>query len=131
MPTGSFQQYTVGVSLLFVAILSGIIMSWVGGQLIDGFYGNSFHGQPLVPDSLITYASQGPLYNQLATANIGPAVYFVNLFYLLCYALPILGCFMLWQSLVKYQSAEYYGSMFASAGSDDGGSTRRRRRRRR
>jgi uncharacterized membrane protein len=121
MPTGSFQQYVVGATLFFVAILTGIIMSWVGGQLIDGFYNNELN------DSLITYA-QGPFYD--ATANMGEMTYFVNLFYLLCYILPILGCFMLWQSLVKYQSAEYYGGMFASGGDDGGGGGRRRRRRR-
>ena len=127
MPTGSFQQYVVGATLLFVAILTGIVMSWIGGQLIDGFYANSLNGQPLVPDSLITYA-QGPFYT--ATSGMTEMIYFVNLFYALCYVLPLLGCALLWQSLVKYQSAEYYGSMFASGG-DDGGSTGRRRRRRR
>ena len=129
MPTGSFQQYVVGATLLFVAILSGIIMSWIGGQLIDGFYTNQLNGHALVPDSLIAYA-QGPFYT--ATSGLGVTVYYVNLFYALCYLLPILGMFMLWQSLVKYQSAEYYGSMFAS-GDDGGGNTsggRRRRRRR-
>lgn len=127
MPTGSFQQYVVGATLFLVAILSGIIMSWVGGQLIDGFYSNSLNGQPLVPPSLIAYA-QGPFYS--ATSGLGVTLYFVNLFYLLCYALPILGAFMLWQSLVKYQSAEYYGGMFASADEDSTGGRRRRRRRR-
>ena len=127
MPTGSFQQYVVGATLLFVAILSGIIMSWVGGQLIDGFYNNELNGQPLVPDSLIAYA-QGPFYDQ--TSGLAETNYFVNLFYLLCYVLPILGAFMLWQSLVKYQSAEYYGSMFAAADDESAGGRRRRRRRR-
>jgi hypothetical protein len=126
MPTGSFQQYVIGFTLFLVAILTGLVMSWVGGQLIDGFYANELNGQPLVPASLILYA-QSPFYT--ATSNMSEAIYFVNLFYLLCYALPIIGCLLLWQSLVKYQSAEYYGSVFASG--DDGGSTRRRRRRRR
>lgn len=129
MPTGSFQQYVVGATLLLTAVLSGIIMSWIGGQLMDGFYANSLYGQPLVPPSLIAYAA-GPVYNQMAAANIGPAIYFVNLFYFLCYALPLIGCYMLWQSLVKYQSAEYYGSMFAPAGDVEEGGRRRRRRRR-
>lgn len=125
MPTGSFQQFVVGFSLLLVAILTGIIMSWMGGQIIDGFYANDINGQPLVPADLIAYAAS-PVYNDMA--GLGETAYFVNLFYLLCYVLPILGCALFYQSFVKYQSAEYYGSMFAS--SDDGDSGRRRRRRR-
>jgi len=128
MPTGSFQQYVVGFTLFLVSILTGVVISWIGGQLIDGFYANSLNGQALVPPDLITYASKGAFYAQ--TSNMPEVVYFVNLFYLLCYALPVLGAFMLWQSLVKYQSAEYYGSQFASYGDDGGGGTRRRRRRR-
>lgn len=129
MPTGSFQQYVVGASLFFVAILTGIVMSWAGGMLIDGFYANQLYNQTLVPTSLITYA-QGPVYNEMTAANMGTVGYYVNLFYALCYGLPIIGCFLLWQSLVKYQSAEYYGSMFASAADNEGPSRRRHRRRR-
>lgn len=129
MPTGSFQQYVVGATLFFVAILIGIVMSWMGGQLIDGFYANSLNGQQLVPQSLIDYASKGAFYGE--TSGLGVTLYFVNLFYALCYAIPLIGCALLWQSLVKYQSAEYYGSMFASGGDDGGDGGRRRRRRRR
>ena len=124
MPTGSFQQYVIGFSLFLVAILTGIIMSWCGGQLIDGFYANNLNGQQLVPDSVLAYAAS-PVYNDMA--GLGTTVYYVNLFYALCYFLPIMGVVFLYQALVKYQSAEYYGSMFAPAPADTG---RRRRRRR-
>lgn len=126
MPTGSFQQYVVGFTLFLVAVLTGIVMSWMGGQLIDGFYGNQLNGQQLVPSSLIAYAAS-PVYDDMS--GLGATTYFVNLFYLLCYVLPILGVALLWQSLVKYQSAEYYGMYFAPAA--DGAGRRGRRRRRR
>jgi hypothetical protein len=127
MPTGSFQQFMVGFSLFLVAILTGVIMSWCGGMLIDGFYSNSLNGHALVPDSVIAYAAS-PVYNDMS--GLGTTVYYVNLFYFLCYLLPILGVVLFYQALVKYQSAEYYGSMFA-APSDTDTSRRRRRRRQR
>ena len=126
MPTGSFQQFVIGFSLFLVAILTGILMSWVGGQILDGIYANNLNGVPLVPDSVIAYAAS-PIYTGMENANIGTAGYFVNLFYLLCYLLPCLGAALFYQSLVKYQSAEYYGMAFG--GGDDGGGRRRRRRR--
>ena len=128
MPTGSFQQFVVGFSLLLVAVLTGIMMSWMGGQLIDGFYANQLNGQALVPTNVIAYAAS-PVYTGMLDGSIGPITYFVNLFYLLCYALPIMGAVLFFQGFVKYQSAEYYGSMFATG--DDAGEGRRRRRRRR
>ena len=127
MPTGSFQQYVIGFSLMLVAILSGVIMSWVGGQLMDGFYSNNLNGQPLVPPSLIAYAAS-PFYT--ATSGLGTEVYFVNLFYALCYFLPILGVLLFWQSFVKYQSAETYGAI-GFAGIQTEGRQRLRRRRNR
>ena len=102
-------------------------MSWCGGMLIDGFYSNSLNGQPLVPDSVIAYAAS-PIYNDMS--GLGTTVYYVNLFYALCYFCPIMGVVFLYQALVKYQSAEYYGSMFAAPSNTDTGRRRRRRRNR-
>ena len=124
MPTGSFQQFMVGFVLLIVAILCGILMSWIGGQIIDGFYWNNLNGQPLVSDSLIAYA-QSPFYT--ATTGLKEEVYFVNLFYALCYFLPILGVLLFWQSFVKYQSTD----SVSSVGTGDSGQGRGRLRRRR
>ena len=128
MPTGSFQQYVIGFTLMVVAILTGIIMSWVGGQIMDGFYANSLNGVPLVPASLIAYA-QSPFYT--ATSGLPEINYFVNLFYALCYFLPILGVLLFWQSFVKVQSAEAYGMIGYSGMSGGGGNQRLRRRRNR
>ena len=127
MPTGSFQQFVIGFSLFLVAVLTGILMSWVGGQIIDGFYANELNGVPLVPDSVAAYAAS-PIYTSMSNANVGPAGYFVNLFYLLCYLLPCLGAALFYQSLVKYQSAEYYGMAIGGSYSEDGGRRRKRRR---
>lgn len=127
MPTGSFQQYTIGFSLMVVAILSGIILSWLGGQLIDGFYGTQ-----MMPQSVIDYASHGfggvgtnPVYE--AMSGLPTVVYMVNLFYALCFFLPILGVLLFWQGFVKYQSAEGYAGQFDN--SSGGGRLRRRRNR--
>lgn len=124
MPNASFQQYVVGFTLMTVAILSGIIMSWIGGQIIDGFYWNNLNGAPIVPASLIAYAAS-PFYT--TTSNMAEEVYFINLFYALCYFLPILGVLLFWQSFVRYQSTDAIGTI----GSVDYDSGRRRRRRRR
>ena len=127
MPTGSFQQYTIGFTLMVTAILAGIILSWIGGQLIDGFYGTA-----MMPQSAIDYASHGfggvgtnPVYE--AMSGLPVTVYFVNLFYFLCFALPVIGVMLFWQGFVKYQSAEGYAGQFDSSGGSGGRRMRRRR----
>jgi TRAP-type C4-dicarboxylate transport system permease small subunit len=121
MPTGSFQQFMVGFSLMVVAILTGIFLSWIGGQLIDGFYGNNY-----MPASVIAYAQNTDFYQ--GTSGMGVTVYFVNLYYALCFFLPILSVLLFWQGFVKYQSSDSYASL--AGGSDDGGGRGRMRRRR-
>lgn len=127
MATGSFQMYAVGFSLMVTAILAGIILSWLGGQIIDGFYGDDF-----MPDSVVDYASHGPggvgtnpVYE--AMHGLPVIVYFVNAFYLLCFALPVLGVMLFWQGFVKFQSAEGYAGQFDTSGGGGGGRMRRRR----
>ena len=125
MPTGSFQQMVIGFSLMITAMLSGIIMSWYGGQLMDGFYNNDY-----IPASVIAYASANgnPVYAGMS--GLGVEVYFVNLFYALCFFCGILGVLLFYQGFVKYQSAENYGAQFSSGGDGGGGGRMRRRRNR-
>ena len=124
MPTGSFQQFIMGFALLVSCIFTGIIISWIGGMLIDGFYANSLYGQPIVPQNLIDYA-QSPFYT--AASNMGVELYFINLFYLLCWAISILGVLLFFQSFVRYSSVD----SLASLGGQSGGNTGRQRLRRR
>jgi hypothetical protein len=121
MATGSAQQFLIGFSLMLVAILTGIILSWVGGQIIDGLYGGNY-----MPASVISYASGTDFYQKTSTMPV--EIYFINLYYAMCFALPILGVLLFWQSFVKYQSASVYASL---GGSDDYGGGRARMRRRR
>ena len=124
MATGSFQQFVIGFSLMLVAILLAIVMSWIGGQLIDGFYGGNY-----MPDSVLSYANKTEFYE--AASTMGVELYYINLFYLMCFALPILGVLLFWQSLFKYQSASVYAGLAGSDGTMGSGRQRLRRRRNR
>ena len=128
MPTGSFQQFIMGFALLVSCIFTGIIISWIGGMLIDGFYANTLYGQPIVPQSLIAYA-QSPFYT--AASNMGVELYFINLFYMLCWALSILGVLLFFQSFVRYSSVDSLASIGGSGGNSGSGRQRLRRRRNR
>ena len=128
MPTGSFQQFIMGFALLVSCIFTGIIISWIGGMLIDGFYANTLYGQPIVPQSLITYA-QSPFYT--AASNMGVELYFINLFYMLCWVLSILGVLLFFQSFVRYSSVDSLASIGGSGGNSGSGRQRLRRRRNR
>jgi hypothetical protein len=127
-PTGSVQQFVIGIALLISAILTGIVISWVGGVIMDGIYWNNLYGSPLVPPNIVAYA-QSPFYT--ATSNMGAEVYFVNLFYAMCYALPIIGVLLFYQGFVKVQSVDAYGSTGASPNDGRQGRGRLRRRRNR
>jgi hypothetical protein len=126
MPTGSFQQMVIGFSLMVTAMLSGIIMSWYGGQLIDGFYSGQYIPQPII-NGILASPAGATVYNGMS--GLSTEVYAVNLFYALCFFCGILGLLLFYQGFVKYQSAEGYGvSIGGSVQGNSGGGRMRRRR---
>ena len=102
----SFQSFLTGFVLFIAAITVGIVMSWCVGGILDGFYSNELNGQPLVSDSLLEYAAS-PVYDDMA--GLGVVTYYVNLFYALCYFLPLMGAIMFYQSIFRDASQETYG----------------------
>jgi hypothetical protein len=117
----SVQQWIIGITLFAVALLTGYFLTWVGGLTLDWVYNN---GTALGPPQLVDQIKTTDFYQQ--TNGVG-IVFKVNLAYLLCYALPVLGAWWIWMSLVKYQSYDSYSLLGESA---DQRTSRRMRRRR-
>jgi len=127
MATGSFQQMVIGFTLMVTAMLTGVIMAWYPGQLLDAFYNNQYMPQLLI-DNILASPAGAAVYNGMSGLPV--EVYFVNLYYGLDFFLGILGVLLFYQGFVKYQSAEGYGAA-VSGGYSGGGSGRLRRRRNR
>lgn len=94
----SVRSYAIGAIFMLIACAMGLTMSYIGGILMDGLFYNNLNGAPLVPSSIITYATT-PIYNSMA--HPPEEMYFINLYYLLCWFFPFLGTFIFWQSIFK------------------------------
>ena len=126
----SVQQYLIGFILLIVAGLTGFFLSWQGGMIMDRFANN---GTPMGVSTLSNH-DQMDLVNttfyDTAKNGAGTMPFVMNLYYLGCYMIPLLGVAWYWQSLVKYQSYDSYGSVGNAGGVNmPQGQFRRRRRR--
>ncbi len=120
----SVQQYIIGISLLFVALLTGYFLSWQGGMILDMFYNN---GTAMGPPDLIEDIKTTDYYQK--TNGIGLDFKY-NLAYAICYLIPLLGVAWLWQSMVKAQSYDSYAMAGqVNTGVYREGRMRRRRRR--
>ena len=117
MPTGSFQQMVIGFSLMVTAMLTGVIMAWYPGQILDAFYNNQYMPQTLI-NNILANPAGAAVYNGMS--GLSAEVYYVNLFYALDFGLGILGILLFYQGFVKYQSAEGYGIAVGGAGGDSG-----------
>jgi hypothetical protein len=65
MPTGSFQQMVIGFSLMVTAMLTGVIMAWYPGQVLDAFYNNAYMPQSLINNILASPAG-ATVYNGMS-----------------------------------------------------------------
>jgi hypothetical protein len=128
MPTGSFQQMVIGFTLMVTAALTGVIMAWYPGQVLDAFYNNQYMPQSLI-DNILASPAGAAVYNGMSGLPV--TVYYVNLYYGLDFFLGILGVLLFYQGYVKYQSAEGYGIAIAGGSGQSGGRSNMRRRRNR
>ena len=125
----SVQQYLIGFILLVAAGLTGFILSWQGGMVMDMFFNN---GTAMGMSSLSNkdqVAVSNTTFYKTSSNGAGTMPFVMNIFYFGCYFIPLLGVAWYWQSLVKYQSYDTYGSI-GNPGAGGGGGGRMRRRRR-
>lgn len=87
----SFQVFGTGFMLMIICIAIGILMSFAGGTLID----------------IMTMGDTGDLFinnsgvsADFQTAQNGTIFWFINLYYFLCYAIPLLGIAIFIQSIL-------------------------------
>jgi len=87
----SFQVFGTGFILMIVCITLGILMSFGGGTLID----------------LMTMGETGELLlnntgvsAEFQAAQLGTMFWFINLYYFMCYAIPLLGIVIFIQSIL-------------------------------
>jgi hypothetical protein len=87
----SFQVFGTGFVLMILCIAIGILMSFAGGTLIDTMTTGET-GEMFVNNSGVSPAFQ--------EAQDGTIFWFINLYYFLCYAIPMLGVAIFIQSIL-------------------------------
>lgn len=93
----SFQVFGTGFILMIICITLGILMSFAGGTLIDMLTMGKT-GQILTNNSHISADFQ--------KSQLGTMFWFINLYYFLCYAIPILGVAIFIQSILPRTSGD-------------------------
>lgn len=82
-----FSTFWAGFTVFIICCIVGLVMSWVGGGLIDRMHEEA----KTLPyaDSDMTEAMQGDIY------------WFINAYYLITYLIPVLGAIIFGQSILK------------------------------
>lgn len=84
---------------MIVCITLGILMSFAGGSMIDSLTMGST-GQLLTNNSHVSPGFQA--------AQTSTMYWFINLYYFLCYAIPLLGIAIFIQSILPRTSGDRY-----------------------
>ena len=93
----SFQVFGTGFILMIVCITLGILMSFGGGTLID-LMTMGETGQILLNNSGVS--------SDFRAAQVGTMFWFINLYYFMCYAIPLLGIVIFIQSILPKTSGD-------------------------
>lgn len=94
-----FQIFGMGFVLMIICIAIGILMSFAGGTVID-ILTTGTGGKALLNNSMVSSDFQA---SQQSTMW-----FFVNLYYFLCYAVPVLGIVIFIQSILPRTSGDRY-----------------------
>jgi len=95
----TFQIFGTGFVLMIVCITLGILMAYAGGTLIDRLTMGD------TGDILLNNSHVSPDFQK---AQQGTMWWFVNLYYFICYALPVLGIVIFIQSILPKTSGDRY-----------------------
>ena len=95
----TYQSFYTGWVIFFVCCITGFLMAFSGGMLIDRLY------QSLDEAGYIQGAH---ISTDWADAQGATAFWFINLFYFMCYMIPVLGGAVFIQGIAKRTSGNQY-----------------------
>jgi hypothetical protein len=95
-----------GMVVLALGIFLGVVMSWIGGSLLDGIYANNYHGVQLIPYS--AQAASTLYFQQTTDASHSIMLYYINLYYAFCFFLPLIGTWIFFNSIFEDAASEAY-----------------------
>jgi ABC-type amino acid transport system permease subunit len=93
------QIFGNGFILMIVCIAAGILLAFVGGTVIDTMTMGKT-GEPFVNNSDIP--------TEWKNSQDATMWWFINLYYFICYALPVLGVAIFIQSILPKTSGDKY-----------------------
>jgi hypothetical protein len=96
---GSIQIFGTGFAIMLVCIGIGIILAFSGGTVIDSLTMGST-GQLIMNNTQVSPGFQN--------AQNTTVWFFINLYYFMCYAVPILGIGIFIQSILPKTSGDRY-----------------------
>lgn len=98
----AIQIFGTGFIIMIICITCGILLSYVGGMFIDSLtMGDT--------GELLLNNTQVPISTEWRTAQFGQMWFLVNLYYFLCYCIPVLGIVIFIQSILPRTSGDRYG----------------------
>ena len=92
----TFSTFWWGFVAFFLFCVVGLIMSFWGGYLID-----------MIHDESTDWPGQD---SDFADGSLWLVYWFINMYYFVCYCIPVLGAVIFGQSLVKRVRVSGYGS---------------------
>jgi hypothetical protein len=93
----SVQVFGTGFVLMIFCIASGILLSFAGGTLIDTF---------TIGPASETLTNNTHVSADFQAAQAATMYWFINLYYFICYALPVLGIGIFIQSILPQTSGD-------------------------
>jgi hypothetical protein len=95
----TFEAFYVGWIILLVCCLTGFMMSFLGGMIIDQFY-TALDAANMIQGTMVSAEWNLAQENTMWT--------FINAYYFLCYLTPILGVIVYFKGIVKKTQGNRY-----------------------